>query len=119
MRTLTGMTTDEAQLFGVSPRDQAAFIRVDDAKVNITAVDRGDVVQARRGAAGERNDMLPRRRQRADRGAVVSPDVFAKLDTATIDRILNKIEAGSYEGGRYSPAANATDRAAWPVVQEF
>jgi hypothetical protein len=47
------------------------------------------------------------------------PDVFAKLDLATIDRIINKIEAGSYEGGRYSPAPNAIDLAAWAVVQEF
>jgi hypothetical protein len=47
------------------------------------------------------------------------PDVFAKLDTVTIDRILNRIEAGPYEGGRYSPAANATEGAAWPVVQEM
>jgi hypothetical protein len=30
------MTTDEAELFGVSPKDQAAFVRVDNAKVNIT-----------------------------------------------------------------------------------
>jgi hypothetical protein len=43
------------------------------------------------------------------------PWATARVDTATIDRILNKIEAGPYEGGRYSPAANATDRAAWPV----
>jgi hypothetical protein len=46
------------------------------------------------------------------------PDAFAKLDTAAIARILDQIDAGPYEGGRYSPTHNARDRAAWPVVQE-
>jgi hypothetical protein len=46
------------------------------------------------------------------------PDAFAKLDQAKIERILDQIEAGPYEGGRYSPAPNAESRAAWPVVQQ-
>jgi hypothetical protein len=120
MRTLTGMTTDEAELFGVSPKDQAAFVRVDDAKVNITprsteamwfklvGVPLGNATECY--PAGDNVQTVER---------WYPPDVFAKLDTATIDRILNKIEAGPYEGGRYSPAANATDRAAGRVVQEF
>jgi hypothetical protein len=120
MRTLTGMTTDEAERFGVSPKDQAAFVRVDDAKVNITPRSSEAMWFKLVGVPlGNATTVYPGGDNVQTVERWYPPDVFAKLDAATIARILNRIEAGPYEGGRYSPAANATDRAAWPVVQEF
>jgi hypothetical protein len=120
MRTLTAMTIDEAELYGVAEKDRRDFVRVDDAKVNIT----------RRSAAamwfclvgvplGNGNDLYPSGDEVQTVARWYPPDTFAKLDTATVDRILNKIEAGPYASGRFSPSPNATDRAAWPVVREF
>jgi AAA domain len=117
MRTITPMSTDEAELFGVSPKDQPAFIRVDDAKVNITQRSTEAMWFRLVGVPlGNASEMYPSgdNVQAAERW--YPPDAFAKLDQATIDRILNQIEAGPYDGGRYSPSPNATDRAAWPVV---
>jgi hypothetical protein len=120
MRTLTGMTTDEADLFGIAEKDRRDFIRVDDAKVNITRRSPEAMWFRLVGVPlGNKNDLYPNGDEVQTVIRYYPPDAFAKLDSATVDRILNKIEAGPYDGGRYSPAANATDRAAWPVVQEF
>jgi hypothetical protein len=120
MRTLTPMSTTEAELFDIAAKDQPAYVRVDDAKVNITP--RSTEAMWFRLVdvpLGNRDDIYPNgdNVQTAERW--FPPDTFAKLDQMTVERILNKIEAGPYEGGRYSPAANAKDRGAWPVVQEF
>lgn len=121
MRTLTTMTTEEAALFGVKDRDRRATVRVDDAKVNITPRST-DVMWFKLVGVPLGNTFDPRYPD-GDNVQTVErwhpPDVFAKLDMTTVERILNKIEAGPYEGGRYSPAANATERAGWRVVQEF
>jgi hypothetical protein len=120
MRTITPMSTDEAALFGISAKDQPAFVRVDDAKVNIAPRSTEAMWFRLVGVPlGNGDETYPNgdHVQTAERW--YPPDAFAKLDLATIERILNKIEAGPYDGGRYSPAANATDRAAWPVVQEY
>jgi hypothetical protein len=119
MRTITPMSTDEAALLGISAKDRPAFVRVDDAKVNITPRSTEAMWFRFVGVPlGNANATYPSgdNVQAAERW--YAPDAFAKLDLATIERILNKIETGPYDGGRYSPAANATDRAAWPVVQQ-
>jgi hypothetical protein len=119
MRTITPMSTDEAELFGISAKEQPQFVRVDDAKVNITPRSTEAMWFRLIGVPlGNGNQTYPNgdNVQTAERW--YPPNVFAKLNPATIDRILNQIEAGPYEGGRYSPAPNATERAAWPVVQQ-
>lgn len=93
-------------------RTRSKYVRLDDAKQNYAAI----------GAAQWYEKTL----YHLDNGEVVPaavpwrpPNAFAKLTTIIIDTILNKIEAGPYERGRYSPAPNAKERAAWPVVQQF
>ena len=41
------------------------------------------------------------------------------LDITVLNKILDNIDAGPYDGGRYSPAPNAKERAAWPVILKF
>jgi hypothetical protein len=120
MRTLTSMTTDNAALFGIDEKDRRDFIRLDDAKMNITRRSPDAMWFRLVGVPlGNRSDLYVNGDEVQTVVRWYPPDVFNKLDTGTIHRILDKIEAGPYDGGRYSPAANATDRAAWPVVQEF
>jgi hypothetical protein len=118
MRTVTSMTTDEAELFQVNRKDRPAYVRVDDAKVNLTPRSADAVWFKIVGVPiGNGTQTYPH----GDNVQTVErwrpPDAFEKLNKIAIDTILNKIDAGPYEGGRYSPAANAKDRAVCPVVQ--
>lgn len=120
MRTVTPMSTAEAALFDIAAKDQPAYVRVDDAKVNITPHSTAAMWFRLVGIPlGNKNDIYPNGDNVQTVERWYPPDTFAKLDSSAIERILNKIEAGPYEGGKYSPAANAKERAAWRVVQEF
>ena len=46
------------------------------------------------------------------------PNMWAGLDAALLNRILDQIEAGLPNGSRYSDSPTAKDRAAWRVVKE-
>jgi hypothetical protein len=120
IRTITPMSTDEAELFGISVKEQPQFVRIDDAKVNITPRSTEAMWFRLVGIPlGNENQTYPNGDNVQTAKRWYPPDVFAKLDLNTANRILNKIEAGPYESGRYSSAPNAKDRAAWPVMQEF
>jgi hypothetical protein len=122
MRTVAGMSAEEAELFDIAPKDQPLYIRVDDAKVNITPHSTVAMWFKLVGVLIGNTQVNPTYPS-GDNVQTVErwypPDAFAKIDKLTVDRILNKIDAGPYEGGKYSPAPNAKERAAWPVVQEF
>ena len=45
------------------------------------------------------------------------PETWADLDNGTLNAILDKIDAGSPDGERYSATPSAKDRAAWRVVK--
>jgi hypothetical protein len=120
MRTLTGMTADEAELYGVAGADRLALIRVDDAKVNLTLRSADAMWFKLVGVPlGNTTELYPN----GDNVQTVRrwhpPDMFAKFNMTISNQILDRIEAGPYEGGRYTSAANAKDRAAWPVVQQI
>jgi hypothetical protein len=120
MRTATGMTTDEAELFGVTAADRPLLVRVDDAKVNLTAPATDTMWFKLIGVPlGNRTELYPNGDNVQTVERWIPPDAFAKLNMLATDHILNRIEAGPYEGGRYSSAANAKERAAWPVVQQI
>jgi hypothetical protein len=119
MRTVTPMSPDDAALFGISAKDQPEYVRVDDAKVNITPRSTEAMWFRLIGVPlGNRNETYPNGDNVQAAKRWYPPDAFAKLDQATIERILNQFEAGPYKGGRYSPAPNATERAAWRVAQQ-
>lgn len=120
MRTLTGMTKEEAELFGINEKGRREFIRIDDAKVNITRRSSDAMWFQLVGVSlGNRSDLYPNGDEVQSVTRWYPPDVFNKLDVEISNRILDKIEAGPYEDGRYSPAPNAKNRAAWPIIQEF
>jgi AAA domain len=112
--TVVGMSEDDAQSLAM-PTDRKTrsnYVRLDDAKQNYAAI--GD------------SQWYEKTLCHLDNGETVPaavpwrpPNAFAKLTTSIIDAILSKVEAGPYEGGRYSPAPQAKDRAVWIVVQQF
>jgi hypothetical protein len=114
------MTTDEAELIGIAAADRPLLVRVEHAKVNLTARVIDTMWFKLVGVPlGNKTDHYPNGDNVQSVERWYPADAFAKIDPTTIARILDRIEAGPYEGGRYSPTHNAKDRAAWPVVQEI
>jgi hypothetical protein len=122
MRTIGGMASADAELFKIPPRDVPTYVRVDDAKVNIvrksTQAMWFKLVDVELGNT-DVNPLYPHGDHVHAAERWYPPDVFAALDNSTISRILDRIEAGPYEGGRYSTTFNAKARSAIPALQEF
>ena len=115
--TLTPMTAEEAKAFGLEGEQRHALVRMDSGKINI-APKLWKAVWFR--LVGVQLDNASERYPHGDNVQTVEPwtppDVWQDLDTARINRILDKIDAGMADGRRYSDASRAEDRAAWKVI---
>jgi hypothetical protein len=116
--TLTPMSENEAKAFDVNPEDRFAYIRLDSAKVNITPRSgKATWFQIIGVLINNATDDYPN----GDTIQVVAPwrppETWADLDNGTLNAILDKIDAGSPDGERYSATPSAKDRAAWRVVK--
>jgi hypothetical protein len=116
--TLTTMTDDEAETFGIELGQRKLFIRLDSAKVNIQPpAEKATWFKLVGVPLGNANEMYPA----GDNVQTVEPwsppQVWADLSTGTLNVILTAIDAGLPDGQRYSDAGAARDRAAWTVVQ--
>ena len=80
--TLTPMTPDEAEMFGLDEAERRSLVRYDSAKVNIApAIHRGEMVPHHRHAAREFHRHLPGRRQRPERRAMDPAGYLGRLST--------------------------------------
>jgi hypothetical protein len=117
--TLTPMTTQEAQAFGLSEAQRRCLIRLDSAKVNImppmtdakwfrlVGVDIGNGTDAYPGG-DEVQTVEP----------WSPPGLFADISVPILNTILDDIDAGLPDGNRFSDAPNVADRAAWRVIEK-
>ncbi|HJZ19569.1 MAG TPA: AAA family ATPase [Bradyrhizobium sp.] len=108
------MTTDEAQEFGVDPRDRTGFVRLDDAKANMSK--RAGVarwfqlktIELRNGT-----DDYPN----GDRVAAIAPwtppSVMGDLTITQCNQALDAIEAGPGAGSRYTRHGSAEGGTRW------
>jgi len=117
VKTLTPMNTAEAKAFGIREEDRRQFIRVDNGKVNL----------ARSGGVAQRFELigvpLDNGTELYPNGDTIQvvrpwspPEVWADLSNATLNQILDKIDAGLPDGERYTDGAAAKARAAWRIV---
>ena len=115
--TLTPMSPEEAQQFGLSERDRRSLIRLDSGKVNI-APPSADAAWFRLVGVplGNGGGIYPAGDEVQTVEPWQPPDTWAGLSHALLNTILDDIEAGLPTGSRYSSASNATDRAAWNAV---
>jgi hypothetical protein len=119
--TLTPMSEEEAKAFGVPLEDRHLYIRLDSAKVNITARSGKPTWFKLIGIAiGNSTEEYPN----GDTVQVVvpwsPPETWAGLSPDTLNDALNHIARGNDRGQRYSAAASSgKDRAAWLVVQQY
>jgi AAA domain len=117
--TLTPMSTDEAQTFGVREEERKFLVRMDSGKVNIAPPMRAARWYRLVGVKLEnKTELYPS----GDEVQVVEqwfpPDTWAGADNDLLDRILTTIDNGLPDGNCYTDAANVKDRAAWRVVLE-
>jgi hypothetical protein len=118
MYTLTRMTDQEGEAFGIAADERRLYVRLDSSKVNI-APPSGEAtwfkligVHLDNGTADYPNG--------DDVQTVVPwspPKTWDGVTTAQANAALDEIEAGLANGQRYSDAPKAEDRAAWRPVQ--
>jgi 5S rRNA maturation endonuclease (ribonuclease M5) len=116
--TLTRMSEDEANAFGVKPEDRPLYVRLDSGKVNTAPPSRKAMWFKLVGVPlGNGNDDYPSGDEVQTLVRWQPPETWAGLSSAVLNTALTDIEAGMPNGQRYSDAARTSTRAAWQVVQ--
>ena len=116
--TLSTMSPEEAEKFGIPEEERHSYVRMDKGKVNIVPPARKaqwfKIVGVRLENATE---LYPNGDEVQTVEPWTPPAAFDGLDTGTCNRILDAIDAGLPDGERYSSAPRATTRAAWQAVE--
>jgi hypothetical protein len=126
--TLSPMSSDEADRFGVDHTERRSHVRVDSGKVNITPpLEMAQWFKIVSVPLGNATALYPN----GDRVQTVTPwtppDTWDGISDNALSRILDDIDKGLpadpersvLAGGRYSSAPKASTRAAWPVVARY
>jgi hypothetical protein len=118
--TLSPMSSEEAERFGIPEDDRRDYVRLDRAKLNIARTS-GPAKWFK--LIGERLGNETSRYPAGDEVQTVEvwtpPDTWAGLSNELLNRILSAIDAGLEDGTFYSAAPKASTRAAWQVVLKF
>jgi hypothetical protein len=116
--TLTTMTDEEAETFGVEPGQRRLYVRLDKAKVNIEPpAEKATWFKLVGVRLGNGNEMYPNGDEVQTVEPWMPPETWAGLSSVALNAALTEIDAGMSNGQRYSDAPAASDRAAWVVVQ--
>ena len=118
--TATKMNKETAETCAIAENERHRFFRVDSAKVNI-APPLTDAVwfELVNVPIGNATPQYPNGDQVQTVRRWYPSSFWQGLDITVLNKILDNIDAGPYDGGRYSPAPNAKERAAWPVILKF
>jgi AAA domain len=116
--TLTRMSDQEGETFGIPAEERRLYVRLDSGKVNI-APPSGKATWFK--LLGVRLENGNTEYPSGDEVQTVvrwhPPETWGTLSAAQLNAALDEIEAGLANGQRYSDAGPATSRAAWRVVQ--
>jgi AAA domain len=118
--TLSVMTPEEGQAFGLSDAERRLLIRMDSAKVNITPP-MADAKWFKLVGVdiGNGTELYPNGDSVQTVEVWLPPDSFAGMGSGIINQILTAIDAGMPDGNRYSDGPRTTDRAVWRVVEKY
>jgi hypothetical protein len=116
--TLTRMSEDEAKAFGVKVEDRPRYVRLDSGKVN-TAPPSGEATWFKLIGVplGNGNAEYPNGDEVQTLVRWHPPQTWDGLSSVQLNAALTEIDAGLPNGQRCSNDGNATDRAAWPIIQ--
>jgi hypothetical protein len=114
--TLTTMSAEEANGFGIGEAERRSLIRMDPAKVNLAPAASATWFRLVGVPLGNSTAEYPSGDEVQTVEPWNPPALFAGLSTPLLNEILTDIDNGLPGGRRYSAAAAATDRAAWKVI---
>jgi hypothetical protein len=118
VKTLTKMTTGEAEKLNISDEDRRLIVRLDDAKLNIAAPEDATVWFKLVGTnIGNPTEDYPNGDNVQTVERWYPPNIWEQVTPAIANQILDRIDAGPEPGRRYSHTVQAK-RAAWTVAQE-
>jgi AAA domain len=119
MYTLTRMSDQEGETFGIPAEERRLYVRLDSSKVNI-APPSGEAIWFK--LVGVRLENGTADYPAGDEvQTVVSwhpPKTWEGVTSVQANAALDEIDAGLPNGQRYSDAPKASTRAAWTVVQQ-
>lgn len=115
--TLTPMTEEEAEKFGIPGPERRLHIRLDDGKVNLAAPS-SDTRWYRLESVAIDNgtDAYPDGDSVQAIRRWTPPATWDGLTSTALNAVLDDIAAGPCDGEMYTHGNKATDRAAWQVV---
>jgi hypothetical protein len=116
--TLTVMSEEEAGKFGIPVDDRRSFVRLDKAKANLTRAIKAEWLRLVSVPLGNATALYP---DGDDMQAIERwepPETWAGVEPEALNAILAGFEAGMGDQRQYSGKPQATDRAAWRVVQK-
>jgi hypothetical protein len=117
--TLTAMTEEEAEAFGIALEHRKLYVRLDRAKVNIEPpAEKATWFKLVGVNLGNATKKYPAGDNVQTVEPWTPPQTWAGLSTVTLNAALTEIDAGMANGQRYSNASKATERAAWRVVHK-
>jgi hypothetical protein len=117
--SLTTMTPDEAETFGVGEADRRLLVRMDSAKVNIAPPAAKAAWFKLVGVElGNGDDAYPAGDNVQTVDLWTPPDAWKDLNRDLIHRVIDDIDKGLPDGRRYSDSPTAGDTAAWRVVRK-
>jgi hypothetical protein len=120
VNTLMKMSAKEAKAFNLTRKEQVSLIRLDSGKFNLgPRAEDATWFRIVGVAIGNGTELYPHGDNVQTVERWTPPDVWEQIDAAVANQILDRIDEGPGGGRRYSPAVQAQERAAWPVVQEF
>jgi AAA domain-containing protein len=116
--TLTPMSPEEAETFGIPEEDRRLYVRVDRAKVNIArAAGAAKWFRLVGVPLGNATDLYTAGDEVQTAEPWKPPETWADIDNPMANLILSKIGLGLGDGNYYTDAARASEREAWRVVQ--
>jgi hypothetical protein len=116
--TLTVMSEDEAEQFGIPEDERKQHVRLDKAKANMVRSMKAHWFKLVNVPLNNGNDEYPDGDEVQAIEQWVAPDTWYGVTVEVINAILDDIEQGLPDGRRYSDHGSAgEDRKAWPVVQ--
>jgi hypothetical protein len=116
--TLTPMGDDEANTYGIKPDERRAYVRLDNAKVNLVPGTAPAAWFKLVGVTlGNGTDLYPHGDEIQTVLPWKPPELWADLSTTALNAALTEIDTGLPSGQRYSDVPAAKSRAAWRVLQ--
>jgi hypothetical protein len=115
--TLTVMSEDEAEQFGIEDRDRKTYVRLDNAKVNLVRQMQASWFRLVSVNLDNADEVYTDGDEVQAIECWTPPETWEGTDAVLINAILDDIAGKLANGQRYSNHGSAKDRAAWKVVQ--